>query len=283
MYKFRPIVKTMVWGTETWVVSAVPGSESVVSEGPEAGKSITELFPDRFPLLIKFIDAHQNLSIQVHPNDRIAAERHGCNGKTEMWYIIDSIPEARILDGFVREIERAEYEEHVSKGTIMDVLADHKASHGDVFFLPAGRVHAICGGCYLAEIQQTCDISYRIFDYNRPGLDGKPRKLHTLEAMDAIDFTVPDDYRTHYQAQPDKTVDLIHCQYFATSLLELTKPFSSSLDNNDEFLIVICTEGHGNLNGSPVKAGEAVVLTPKDGIMSLVPEDGRLTVLTCHQ
>ena len=190
MYKFHPILQTLVWGTESWVLSGVPGNESVVAEGPAAGKKITELFPGQFPLLIKFIDAHDDLSIQVHPDDELAAKRHNCKGKTEMWYIIGAREGAHLLSGFKENIDADKYVELVEKGEIVSVLSDYKVAPGDVFFLPAGRVPASGGGCYLPEIQQTSDIAYRIFDYNRPGLDGKPRQLHTQEAKDAIDYTV---------------------------------------------------------------------------------------------
>ena len=222
MYKFQPIIKTLVWGTESWGLFGVPGNESIVAEGPAAGKKITELFPGQFPLLIKFIDAHDDLSIQVHPDDELAAKRHNCKGKTEMWYIIGAREGAHLLSGFKEKIDADKYVELVEKGEIVSVLSDYKVAPGDVFFLPAGRVHAIGGGCYLAEIQQTSDITYRIFDYNRPGLDGKPRQLHTQEAKDAIDYTVYPDYRTRYVAAPDCSVELVDCPYFKTELLELT-------------------------------------------------------------
>lgn len=277
MYKFTPILKTMVWGTENWVLSGVPGNESVVAEGPEKGKKITEIWPGQFPLLIKFIDAHKDLSIQVHPNDELAAVRHNCKGKTEMWYVIGAGEGAHLLSGLKEQIDADKYVELVQQDKIVDVLADYPVKPGDVFFLPAGRIHAIGGGCYIAEIQQTSDITYRIYDYGRLGLDGKPRQLHTQEAKDAIDYTVYPDYRTHYVAKPDEDVEIVKCQFFTTTLLDLTGPFTKKVDS--DFLIVMCMEGEGKVNGTPMKAGEAALLMKED--LEIVPE-GNMKLMTTH-
>ena len=257
MYKFLPIVKTLVWGTERWVLSAVPGNESTVADGPCKGKTIDDIFPGQFPLLIKFIDAHKDLSIQVHPDDALAAERHGCNGKTEMWYITGAEPGARLLSGLNRSIGPQEYERLVREDRITEVLSSYEVAPGDVFFLPAGRIHAIGAGCRLAEIQQTSDITYRIYDYNRPGLDGKPRPLHTQEAKDAIDYSVLDDYRTHYSKSPGEEVALADCKYFRTNLLETSE--ERLCEVGGDFLIAICLSGSAYLNGTPIKEGEAAL------------------------
>lgn len=277
MYKFTPILKTMVWGTENWVLSGVPGNESVVAEGPEKGKKITEIWPGQFPLLIKFIDARKDLSIQVHPNDELAAVRHNCKGKTEMWYVIGAGEGAHLLSGLKEQIDADKYVELVQQDKIVDVLADYPVKPGDVFFLPAGRIHAIGGGCYIAEIQQTSDITYRIYDYGRLGLDGKPRQLHTQEAKDAIDYTVYPDYRTHYVAKPDEDVEIVKCNFFTTTLLDLTRPFEKKVDS--DFLIVMCMEGAGKVNGTPMKAGEAALLMNED--LGIVP-DGNMKLMTTH-
>lgn len=275
MYKFKPILKTMVWGTESWVLSGVPGNESVVAEGPDAGKKITDIYPGQFPLLIKFIDAHNDLSIQVHPNDELAAKRHGCKGKTEMWYVIGASEGAHLLSGLKEKIDPDKYVELVENDRIVSVLEDYPVKEGDVFFLPAGRIHAIGGGCYIAEIQQTSDITYRIYDYGRVGLDGKPRQLHTQEAKDAIDYSVLPDYRTHYRHSADESVELVKCPFFTTSLLELTKPYSEKVSS--DFLIVVCLEGTGTVNGLSLKAGEAGLLMKED--LEIVP-DGNFKLLT---
>lgn len=285
MYKFQPILKTLVWGTESWVLSGVPGNESVVSEGPEAGKKITDIFPGQFPLLIKFIDAKTDLSIQVHPDDTLAAKRHNCKGKTEMWYIIGAGEGAHLLSGLKEQIDADKYVELVEQDRIVSVLDNYNVAPGDVFFLPAGRIHAIGGGCYLAEIQQTSDITYRIYDYGRLGLDGKPRQLHTQEAKDAIDYTVYPDYRTHYTHAQDAAVELAKCPYFKTDLLELGKPFELSLSDGPEFKIVIALEGKsvvrtalGELSLAP---GECVLVKAEEKSLTIVPEGNAKLLTTC--
>ena len=274
--KFEPILKTIVWGGEkiapykgietdqkhigeSWELSGVAGNESVVAEGPFKGKTIAELVKeykgelvgehvyantgDEFPLLIKFIDALTDLSIQVHPNDELAAKRHnGSKGKTEMWYVVAADKGAHLLAGLTKKITPEEYAAKVADGTITDVLARYDVHPGDVFFLPAGRIHAICGGCFIAEIQQTSNITYRIYDYGRLGLDGKPREVHTELAKDAIDYTVYPDYRTHYSPEKDEEQEVVSCPYFTTSIYDLTLPFAKDLSGIDSFMVVMCLE-----------------------------------------
>lgn len=279
--KFKPILKTLVWGGEkiapykgietnqknigeSWELSGVKGNESVIANGGFEGRTITDLIAEygaeligrkvydntgtEFPLLIKFIDARSDLSVQVHPNDELAAVRHnGSKGKTEMWYVVDTDPGAHLLSGLSEEITPEEYARRVEDNTITDVLCDFKISKGDVFFLPAGRIHAIGGGSFIAEIQQTSDITYRIYDYGRLGLDGKPRQLHTELAKDAIDYKVYPDYRTAYERKMDRENLLVDCPYFTTSLLLLDAPYSVNLRDLDSFLILICTQGKGRI------------------------------------
>ena len=282
MYKFEPIVKTLVWGTESWVLSAVPGSESVVAGGPEAGKTLNEVYGGQFPLLIKFIDAHRDLSIQVHPNDALALERHGCKGKSEMWYVIGAAEGAHLYSGLAKAVTPEEYGRRVSDGTITEVLADHKVAPGDVFFIPAGRIHSICGGCYLAEIQETSDITYRIYDYNRPGLDGKPRQLHTELAKDVIDYTVADDYRTRYARRANTPVELVNCPQFTTALFELDAPLRCPAPGGGRWLAVTCAAGAGTVNGAALRAGEALLLTPDEKELRLVPSGPSLKLLVSY-
>ena len=271
MYRFEPIRKTLVWGTEDWVLSGVPGSESVVAEGPDAGKTLTEVYGGEFPLLIKFIDARRDLSIQVHPGDELARVRHGGHGKDEMWYIIGASEGAHLYSGLVKPLTPEEYERRVADGTIIDVLGDYEIAPGDVFFIPSGRIHSICGGCYLAEIQQTSDITYRIYDYNRPGLDGKPRQLHTELAKDAIDYKVYDDYRTHYERAENAPMELLSCEHFTTVLYELTEPLSCPAPGGGRWLTVACASGAGTVNGAALREGEAILLTPDEKELTLVP------------
>ncbi len=308
MYKFKPILKTLVWGTESWVLSGVPGNESVVAEGPEAGRKITELYPGQFPLLIKFIDARRDLSIQVHPGDALAAERHGCKGKTEMWYVIGANPGAKLISGLKEKIGPDDYVRLVAEDRITDVLSEHAVSPGDVFFLPAGRIHAIGGGCYLAEIQQTSDITYRIYDYNRPGLDGKPRQLHTQEAKDAIDYQVYPEYRTPYEPKRNAPVELVRCPYFTTTLYDLSgsgrassEPFSrvgsgvsvaqpdsaeGAAAAPDRFLIAVGLSGSGILrtesDETTLREGEAVLIPAGEGGVTFHPGPEGLKFLTTH-
>ena len=293
MYKFTPILKTLVWGTESWVLSGVPGDESVVAEGPEAGRKITDIYPGQFPLLIKFIDTKQDLSVQVHPDDKLAMARYGLNGKTEMWYVIDAAPGASLMSGLKEQITPDDYVRLVEEDRITDVLARHAVAPGDVFFLPAGRIHAIGGGCFLAEIQQTSDLTYRIYDYNRLGLDGKPRQLHTQEAKDAIDYRVYPEYRTQYEMQRDAAVELVSCPYFTTELFELTREMTIPGRAGDDkgFLIVIGVAGQVRLRTAQdetvLSAGEAVLVPAADGALSALPlpgdgGDGSVRFLTTH-
>ena len=317
--KFEPILKTIVWGGEkiapykgiettqshigeSWELSGVAGNESIVSEGPLKGRSIASLVKeykgelvgkhvyentaDEFPLLIKFIDAQKDLSIQVHPNDELAAERHnGSKGKTEMWYVVAADPGAHLLAGLKEKITPEEYAAKVADGSITDVLARYDVKPGDVFFLPAGRIHAICSGCFIAEIQQTSDITYRIFDYNRPGLDGKPRQLHTEQAKDAIDYTVYPDYRTEYSPEENEEVELVNCRYFTTSVYDLSLPFAKDLSSIDSFMVVMCLSGEGSMevDGEEVslRQGETVLIPASADDVCFIPE-GSMKLLTSY-
>ena len=289
---------------ESWEVSDVKGHESVVTNGPLAGRILTDLVReyrgqlvgekvyrrcgDEFPLLIKFIDAQSDLSIQVHPDDAMAMRRHGeRNGKTEMWYVIAADPGACLYSGLSSEITPESYAERVSAGTITEVLARHDVHPGDVFFLPAGRIHAICSGCLIAEIQQTSDLTYRIYDYGRKGLDGKPRELHTELAREAIDYRVLPSYRTDYSNASNKDIEVISCKYFTTSVLDLTEPFVKPLSELDSFLVVMCVGGEGTLiDGEPEGAfsmplcqGETVLIPATSRSIRFEPK-GTMKVLT---
>lgn len=286
MYKFEPILKTLVWGTESWVLSAVPGNESVVCEGPDKGRRITDIFPgEEFPLLIKFIDAKRDLSIQVHPDDELAARRHGCKGKDEMWYVVGAGDGAKIICGLKEKITPEQYESLVDEGRITEVLESYDAAAGDVFYLPAGRIHAICAGCYLAEIQETSDITYRIFDYNRPGLDGKPRQLHTQESKEAIDYTVLPDYRTHYFSKPDEENVIVDSTHFVTSLLDLRSEYRKDLTESGPFNVFICLEGSACLVSESggrlvISSGQAVLSPKSDGSVRVLPQGSAKLLLT---
>lgn len=319
MYKFIPILKSPLWGGEkiatykqiatdrrqigeSWELSGVEGDVSVVAEGPDAGKTLTELlardkerllgsrnyerFGTEFPLLIKFIDAREDLSIQVHPDDRLAWERHRSKGKTEMWYVVAADEGAHLRSGFTRQVTPAEYEKSVADDTITDLLTDHEVRPGDVFFLPAGRIHSIGAGSFIAEIQQTSNITYRIYDFNRKGPDGKTRELHTELAKEAIDYTVLDDYRTRYAPEPNRAVELVSCPYFTTELYELDRPCACDLASLDSFLAVICTDGEARLTadgGEPlsVHAGETVLVPAAVRSLRMEPAPAARLLTSC--
>lgn len=244
---------------ESWEVSAVPQMESVVKNGPLTGSSLAQIveqykelmlgkavyekYDTAFPILVKYIDAVRDLSVQVHPDDTLARARHGCFGKSEMWYVISAVPGAYLYSGFNQPISRYEYEKRVEDGSICEVLQKHEVKAGDCFYIPSGRVHAICGGVLIAEIQQSSDITYRIFDYNRPGLDGKMRTLHIEEAKDAIDFKVYDEYRVRYENRINKPVSLVVNQFFVVKILEVDRAFHRKLYKYDSFIIYMCVEG----------------------------------------
>ncbi|MDE6445317.1 MAG: class I mannose-6-phosphate isomerase [Alistipes sp.] len=317
MYKFRPILKSLLWGGEkiasykqidtdltsvgeSWELSGVEGSVSVVAEGPDAGMTLAgliardgaallgrrnfERFGSEFPLLVKFIDARQDLSIQVHPDDRLAWERHRSKGKTEMWYVVAADEGAHLRSGFAKEVTPAQYEASVADDTITDLLADYAVRPGDVFFLPAGRVHSIGAGSFIAEIQQTSDITYRIYDFNRRDARGNTRELHTEQAKGAIDYTVLPDYRTRYEAAQNRPVELVACPYFTTTLYDLTEPLPLDLSATDSFVVVICLEGRGSVTDSsgttlPLRQGETLLIPAATASLTLTPEQG-LKLLT---
>ena len=318
--KFQNIFKSVVWGGEkiapfkgvntqqknigeSWELSGVKGNESIVAEGPLAGRTITSLAEEykgallgekvyaatgaEFPLLIKFIDARDDLSIQVHPDDALAAERHnGSKGKTEMWYVVQADEKAHLMSGLNKEITPEEYAAKVADNTITDVLHDYDVHAGDVFFLPAGRIHSIGKGCFIAEIQQTSDITYRIYDFGRLGLDGKPRELHTELSKAAIDYTVLPDYKTQYQSIKNQDNEIVSCKYFTTSLYELDKEVTKDMSGLDSFVIAICVEGCGSLTDSEgntvsLSQGETVLVPACSRSFTLRPE-GNMKVITSY-
>lgn len=279
-YKFTPLPKTLIWGTESWQISGVAGSETLCSMGNDGIKNINDLvreqkaallgeanfqrFGDEFPLLIKFIDAHRDLSIQVHPTDELAHRQGKPHGKTEMWYVLDSEPGASLYNGLKKQITPEKYKEMVENKTICDALAKYEVSDGDCFFIPAGRIHAILNGCYLVEIQQTSDVTYRIYDYDRLDKDGKPRQLHIKEAAESIDYTVLSDYQTHYTPKKNESVPLIECPYFNTAVYDLTEPMEIDYSELDSFVVLIGLKGEGTLNIDSeevvLHAGESILI-----------------------
>lgn len=294
MYLFEPLLKQTLWGGdkiipfkhldarmdhvgESWEISGVSGSETIVANGPDKGKSLNQLvreqksllvgeenylrFGDEFPLLIKFIDAQKDLSIQVHPNDEVA-HRHGKpRGKTEMWYCMGN---GSLYNGLKQHITPDEYKQMVDNDTITDALARYDVQEGDVFFIPAGRIHAIGAGSFVMEIQQTSDVTYRIYDYKRKDKNGNYRELHTKEAAESIDYTVLANYRTDYKQILNEGVQLITCPHFTTAVYNLTEPMTLDYSELDSFVILIAVKGEGTLickgEEQPFRMGDTVLL-----------------------
>ena len=280
MYKFEPLLKQTLWGGdkiipfkhlntkmeqvgESWEISGVKNNETIVANGPEKGKTLNQLvreqkgklvgeenyerFGNEFPLLIKFIDARQDLSIQVHPTDEVAHRQGKSRGKTEMWYALDSDAGAQLYNGLKQQITPEQYKAMVENDTITDALARYEVHEGDVFFIPAGRIHAIGAGCFVAEIQQTSDVTYRIYDYKRKDKNGNYRELHTQLASESIDYTVQPNYRTEYEPRKNEGVQVITCPYFTTAVYDLTEPMTLDYSELDSFVILIAVKGEGRL------------------------------------
>lgn len=320
-FLFEPNLHPVVWGGrrlrpykglastdepigESWEVSAVPSSLSVIANGEWAGRDIASVIamaPEsilgravarqsggRLPLLVKFIDAENDLSIQVHPNDAMAQREHSKLGKSEMWYIIDARPGSFLYAGFKKEISPEEYRRRVADGSIVDVLARHEVKAGDVFYLPAGRAHAICGGILLAEVQQSSDVTYRIYDYDRPGLDGLPRELHTELAAQALDFHVEDEYRTLYSHAPSRANRIVDTPFFSVRVTELAGSFHRNLTKYDSFIVSMCIEGDCRLRvrstGDVVtlRQGHSVLVPAAIADYDVLPLHGKTRILDAY-
>ena len=296
MFKFEPLLKQTLWGGdkiipfkhlntkmeqvgESWEISGVKDFETIVANGPDKGKSLNQLvremkgqlvgkenyerFGDEFPLLVKFIDAHQDLSIQVHPSDEVAHRQGKSHGKTEMWYALPSTPGAMLYNGLKQQITPEQYKQMVENDTITDALARYEVHEGDVFFIPAGRIHTIGAGCFVAEIQQTSDVTYRIYDFKRKDKNGNYRELHTQLAAESIDYTVLDNYRTEYEPLKNEGVQVATCPYFTTAVYDLTEPMTLDYSELDSFVILMAVKGEGRLicNGEemPFQMGDTIL------------------------
>ncbi len=298
MFKFKPLLVQTIWGGEkivpfkkldsdltnvgeSWEISGVKNSETVVDGGEYDGVALNALveklgaklvgadnykrFGNEFPLLIKFIDARDDLSIQVHPTDEIAVRQGRQRGKTEMWYLMGSDENAKLYSGLKMKLTPEEYTAMVENDTICDALAQYEVKEDDVFFLPAGRIHAIGTGCFLAEIQQTSDVTWRIYDFHRKQKDGSYRELHTKQASEAIDYTVENDYRTDYRPRKNESVNLVNCPYFNTAVYDLNEPMTIDYSELDSFVILIGLKGEGTVtdsegNTTSLKAGETILI-----------------------
>ena len=305
MLKFQPLLKQTIWGGdkiipfkhlnsnleqvgESWEISGVKDNETVISEGEYAGMRLNDLvaqlkdklvgaenykrFGNVFPLLIKFIDARRQLSIQVHPNDETAHRLGYPRGKTEMWYIMPSDPDAKLRSGLKKQITPEQYKQMVADGTITDAIAEYPVKEGDCFFLPAGSIHSIGAGCFLAEIQQTSDVTFRIYDFKRKDKNGNYRQLHVKEAAESIDYTVHDDYRQHYEHRMNEPMTLVDCPFFTTTLYDLTEPMDLDYSDLDSFVILIGVGGKGTVtdsegNTTSLNAGETILVPATEGVM----------------
>lgn len=315
--KFYPILKERLWGGtklgdvlgkkirsentgESWELSGVEGSVSIVSNGELKGKSLQELidahgeillgkgiysqFGTDFPILIKFIDANKDLSIQLHPNDELAKQRHNSQGKTEMWYIMDAKPGAELIVGFNRSVEKELFIKSLENNTLLDLLNYEQVKEGDAFFINPGKIHAIGAGVLLAEIQQTSDITYRVFDFNRKDKNGNFRELHTELALDAIDYQQKDDFKVNYGNKENHLNQMVDCKYFKTDFLNLTKNFELDLTKRDSFTIFMCVGGSATIANesgeATIKRGETVLLPASSSQCSILTEGTKLLEVT---
>lgn len=308
--KFIPQYKYRLWGGnklasllnkkgvpektgESWEISGVQDSLSVVANGFLTGNTIQELaevymgdllgdtvyeiFGEEFPLLIKLIDANDILSIQVHPDDELASKRHNAYGKTEMWYVIQADPGAELICGFNQEMTRESYLDHMENHSLETVLNKEKVKEGDCFFIPAGRVHATGAGILFAEIQQTSDITYRIFDWNRLDKDGKARELHTDLAVEAIDYKHYPNYRTKFKKLPNQSNPMVDCRYFTVNYLLLNQNIEKDYSNLDSFVLYICLKGacqieYNDSERVSLAMGETVLIPAILKNMRLLPD-----------
>ena len=315
--KFNALLKSTLWGGdkiipfknldiqqenvgESWEISGVKDNETIVADGPYAGKKLNELveglkgklvgednyqrFGNEFPLLIKFIDARQDLSIQVHPTDEIAKMQGKERGKTEMWYLMDSDKDATLLCGLKKKITPEEYAQMVENDTIVDAIDRYEVKEGDCFFLPAGRIHAIGTGCFLAEIQQTSDVTYRIYDFKRKDKNGNYRQLHTKEAAECINYNVESNYRTEYTPVKNQGVSLVQCPYFNTAVYDLDEPMTIDYSELDSFVILIGVKGNATItdnegNTFTLQAGESVLVPATTETLKV---DGKIKFLETY-
>ncbi len=295
--KFVPILQDKIWGGsklrdllhkqtvkdkvgESWEISGVEGNISVVEKGPDKGKTLTELiseykgdlvgekiyskFGNDFPLLIKFIDAKTDLSVQLHPNDELAKQRHNSFGKTEMWYVMQADKGSKLNIGFKKDLDKREYLEYLENGKITELLNFEEVQKGDSVFINTGKVHAIGGGVLLAEIQQTSDITYRIYDWNRVDAAGQSRDLHTALALDAIDFEKKDDYKLNYSQDLNTSSEIASCEYFTTNFLPVKGQIEKNYSELDSFVIYMCVDGKAEViignNSEIIGKGQSILI-----------------------
>ena len=310
--KFQPILKDKIWGGEklnqyfnkasssnklgeSWEVSTVPNDISVVANGELKGHSLQELvnfykseflgeknwkrFGEEFPLLIKFIDAKEDLSIQLHPNDALAKQRHNSFGKTEMWYVMQADEDANLIVGFIKKVNKETYLKHLENKTLPKILNFDKVKEGDSYYIEAGRVHAIGAGVLLAEIQQTSDVTYRVYDWDRVDANGNERELHNDIAIDAFDFKMKDDFRIDYEKQKNTSNEMISCPFFTTNFIELDSELKKQ-NTHDSFMIYMCVEGKVDISTETsidtISKGETLLIPANIKNFKLNAKHGKL-------
>lgn len=294
--KFQPILKDKIWGGqklqqhlnkpttsinagESWEISDVEGDTSVVANGALKGSSLKHLletytsellgeknyrqFGNKFPLLIKFIDAKEDLSVQLHPNDQLAKERHNSFGKTEMWYVLQADPESNLIVGFNQPMTKELYLKHLKDKTLQSILNFDAVKAGDTYFIEVGRIHAIGAGVLLAEIQQTSDITYRVYDWDRVDAKGNERELHNDIALEAFDFDMPDNFRVQYSKNSKSATELVSCPYFTTNVMDVNEQILKE-NTHDSFMIYMCVEGNARVevdgNLTEFSMGETILI-----------------------
>ena len=317
--KFKPILKDKIWGGsklrtilkkdtksnhtgESWEISEVEKSVSIVSNGPLKGNSLTtilshykgllvgksnyEKFGEKFPLLIKFIDAKTELSVQLHPNDQLAKQRHNSLGKTEMWYIMQADEDAKINIGFNKYVTEADYIKHLDEGKIPEILNFETVQKGDSFFIKTGKVHAIGAGVLLAEIQQTSDITYRIYDWDREDHNGNRRELHTALAIDAIDFNHSNDFKIDYNKTINSSSEISSCKYFTTNFLPVEGELTKDYSNLDSFVIYMCVSGAADItvegNTETIAMGQTVLIPARNNKVEISATHCELLEIYIH-
>lgn len=315
--KFLPILKERLWGGtklrdvlgkpipnditgESWELSTVKGDISKVANGQLAGTSLQELinenpelllgksvvnrFGTDFPILIKFIDAKQDLSIQLHPNDALAKERHDSFGKTEMWYVMNADDDANLIVGFSKDVTKEEYAESIKNDTLLDLLNYETVKEGDTFFINTGKIHAIGAGVLLAEIQQTSDVTYRVFDFNRKDKNGNLRELHTDLALNAIDYTKKDDFKVSYTTEENTVNGMVECPYFKTNYMHLTENLKQDVSQRDSFTIYMCVGGQvaiqNEFGSATIQKGETVLVPANSKTITLISVEAKLLEVT---
>ena len=312
--QFTPLYKYRIWGGEklktelnkqyteenigeSWEISDVFGDETVVAEGALKGKTLRDLikefkgdfvgqtvyekFGEDFPLLIKFIDAKTPLSIQVHPSNEVAKKRHNSFGKNEMWYVMQADDDAELIVGFDEKIDKEQYNKHLENNTILNVMHHEDVQKGDTFYIPTGRVHAIGSGVLLAEIQQTSNITYRIYDYDRVDeKTGDKRELHNDLAIDVIDYEVYESYKTKYEFKKNTSNKLVHSPYFRTNILDISDTVEKDYSYIDSFIIYMCVEGSAeiisNENTFLLNTGETILIPANNKIIVLKATNAKI-------